>query len=60
MGNGRVGTRESEVESLRIGIGAKKDEKKGEPARKETHCVTLLADKLFGRPFDGVRATERT
>jgi len=35
MGNGRVGTRESEVESLRIGIGAKKDEKKRGTGKEE-------------------------
>jgi len=60
MGNGRGRTRENEVESLGTWWKKKKGPKKRGPSRKEAHCVTLLADKLFGRAFDVVRTAERT
>lgn len=39
-------------------MGGKEGKALGE--RKEAHCVTLLADKLFGGAFDVVRTAERT
>lgn len=48
-----------EAVSTRGGKWGERDEKKDEQ-RKETHCVTLLVDKLFGGASDVVRTAERT